>query len=125
MANVVSVLRIEIETPRGNARSKGFKRLLMDSVDESLSTLGHSAKRAIYFHLERSYKVNKVDIPERIEDFAKAIEDIFGDGARLIEIQIMRKLYEKTGYDILNYPPSDDLSFVEYLRAQGSSSNNR
>jgi hypothetical protein len=127
MTKVVSILRIEIASSSEenvltrNAHNKGFRRSLMDSVDESLSTLGCSAKRAIYFHLERSYRVKKTEIPERIEDFANAIEDIFGDGAKLIEIQIMRKLYEKTGYDFLNYPHSDDLSFVEYLQAQDNS----
>ena len=57
------------------------------------------------------------DIPSRIEEFSKALENIFGTGSKIIEIQIMKKLFNKVGYSIKNYPSIHDLTFTEYVAA--------
>jgi hypothetical protein len=66
-----------------------FEELLLEAIDEGFSWLGESEKQTIYFYLEKKYKISKRDIPFRIEDFAEAIEDIFGLGAKLLEIRII------------------------------------
>jgi nucleoside-diphosphate-sugar epimerase len=95
---------------------RSFAKLLLEAVDEGLSSLGDSAKYAIYFHLKKTFNINRRDIPSKIEQFADAIEKIFGFGAKPIEILIMRRLYEKVGW-IVEYPEHKDLVFAEYIAA--------
>ena len=97
--------------------NRGFKKLLLEAVDEGLSLLGDSSKQAIYFYLEKTFKIKKQDIPNKIWEFAKAIEKIFGPGAKILEIQIMKYLYEKVGHDFKYFPEKDDLLFTEYVEA--------
>jgi nucleoside-diphosphate-sugar epimerase len=95
---------------------RSFEKLLLEAVDEGLSSLGDSAKYAIYFHLEKTFNINKRDIPHKIEEFADAIEKIFGLGAKPVEILIMQRLYEKVG-GAVEYPVQKDLVFTEYVAA--------
>jgi hypothetical protein len=93
---------------------KDFERLLLDAIDEGLSSLGESSKQTIYYHLERSFNLRREDIPTRIIAFTQAIENIFGVGANFVEILIMKKLYEKIG-GILIWNESERFGFMEYL----------
>ncbi len=94
-----------------------FGKCLLEAVDESLSFLGESAKQAVYFHLETSFRIKKSEISHRIEEFALAIEDIFEEGAKILEIKIMRKLREKVGPVFEYHSQEDDLSFVDFVKA--------
>jgi len=95
---------------------RSFEKLLLEAVDDGLSSLGDSAKHAIYFHLEKTFNINRRDIPSKIEQFADAIEKIFGFGAKPIEVLIMRRLYEKVG-GVVEYPKHKELVFAEYVAA--------
>jgi hypothetical protein len=94
-----------------------FEEVLLEAIDEGLSLLGESSKQAVYFHLEKTFKMNRVDIPYRIEEFTDAIEKIFGTGAKIIEIQIMKCLFKKVGYSFKHYPKQKNLTFTEYIVA--------
>lgn len=98
------------------SRQRDFDSLLMESVDEALTSLGESAKQSIYYHLEEKFKISRKEIPRRIEDFANGIEKIFGLGAHFIEILIMKKLYEKIGRT-LEWNESKEFIFVNYVEA--------
>jgi hypothetical protein len=97
-------------------KRKAFENLLIEAVDEALTSLGESAKQAIYFHLEKKFKIAKKDIPHRLEDFADGLEKIFGLGANFIEILIMKSLFEKIGQP-LEWNQSKELVFTEYVAA--------
>lgn len=102
--------------------SRSFERLLLEAVDEALSSLVDSTKQSIYFYLEKIFGINRKDIPYKIDEFAKAIEKIFGFGAKFVEIQIMKNLYEKIGNHFEYLPEQDDLVFTEYVKAARSHS---
>lgn len=91
-----------------------FEKILLEAVDDALASLGESAKQSIYFHLEKKFQIRKNDIPTRLTDFANGLENIFGIGAKFLEILIMRKLYEKTG-QTMKWDESKELMFVEYV----------
>jgi len=95
---------------------RDFKKLLLEAIDETLSSLGDSSKRAIYFYLERNFSIEKQDIPNKIEEFTNAIENIFGNGARILEIQIMKHLYENVGSNLGYSPEKGDLFFADYIK---------
>ena len=91
-----------------------FDKFLLEAVDEGLSSIGESSKEAIYFHLERGFKVKKDEIPYKIQDFANAIEKIFGLGASFLEILIMKRLHEKVG-GRFQWDGSKDFAFTAYV----------
>jgi hypothetical protein len=95
---------------------RDFEKLLLEAVDEGLASLGESSKQAIYFHLEKSFIINKQEIPQKIEAFADAIEKIFGAGADSLEILIMKRLFEKVGGNF-ELHDSTDFAFTEYVTA--------
>ena len=97
------------------ARADDFDKLLLEAVDGGLASLGSNAKQTIYSHLEREFNITKREIPDRIEEFVTAIEEIFGVGAQLIEIQIMKSLYGKVRRFCRHFPKQDCLVFVEYV----------
>jgi len=92
-----------------------FEEVLLEAIDEGLSLLGESSKHAVYFHLEKAFKMNRLDIPYRIEDFTDAIEKLFGPGAKILEIHIMKCLFKKVGYNFKHYPKQKNLTFTEYV----------
>jgi hypothetical protein len=96
--------------------TKAFGRLFLEAVDEALASLGDSARQSIYFHLENKFKIERDEIPQRVEDFAEGLEKIFGVGAQVLEILIMKKLYERTGQP-LQWDKSKELIFAEYVAA--------
>lgn len=95
---------------------RDFQKLLLQAVDEGLSSIGESPKKAIYFHLEKTFKIKKHDIPSNIEVFAEAIEKIFGMGADFLEILIMKRLHDKIKVEC-NLDNASELRFIEYLSA--------
>jgi len=93
---------------------RDFEKLLLEAIDEGLASLGESSKEAIYFHLDKSFSIKKQEIPDKVEAFTGAIENIFGWGANFLEILIMEKLHEKVGHD-LKWQEPKELKFTEYL----------
>ena len=89
---------------------------IIDAIDESLASFGESVKPGVYLQLENSYNVKKQDIPNRIEEFATAIEAIFGIGARLIEMKIIETLYS-SAKGFMYIPKSEDLMFEDYVQS--------
>ena len=93
-----------------------FEKLFLEAVDEALASLGDSARQAIYFHLENKFEIARDEIPQRVEDFAGGLGEIFGVGSKFLEILIMKKLYEGIGQP-LQWDKSKELIFTEYVAA--------
>ena len=91
-----------------------FDVLLLEAIDEALSTLGDSIMHTVYFHLERSFHIRKDEIPYRLGAFTQAVENIFGAGANFIEILIMKKLHEKVD-GAMKWNESERFGFTEYV----------
>ena len=100
-------------------RKKRFSEILLESIDRAFLTLGENAKSAIYFHLKTKFAISRKDIPDRIGDFSDALEQIFGLGARQIEILIMKCLNERVGGTYKWVGPKwlvPDLTFTKYVK---------
>ena len=74
-----------------------FDSILTEAIDEALSACGERAKSAFYTYLEKSLSLPKREIPTRIDEFSQALENLFGVGARILEILIMKSLYSRIG----------------------------
>lgn len=97
--------------------SCNFNKLLLEAIDAALSLLGDYSKKIVYFHLEENFNIERQDIPDKIEEFAIAIERVFGQSARILEIEIMKNLFVKMGSTFEYFPKRDDLLFVDYIDA--------
>jgi hypothetical protein len=97
------------------AKTREFDKILVNAVDEALNSLGASIKQSTYFHIENTVKVARNDIPENLEEFQGGLEKIFGTGARLIEILIMKNLHSQIGIPLKM--ESKQLKFIEYIDA--------
>lgn len=95
---------------------RDFGKILLEAIDEGLSSLGQSSRQAIYFHLEKSFNIKKQEIPLRIEGFTDAIEQLFGSGADYLEILIVKRLHEKIGKPGANSVKKESCrGFSEYI----------
>jgi len=97
------------ETPK----AKEFDDLLLTSIDDAFFSLGESVKKSIYFHLEERFSLTRSQIPEKLKKFQTAIEQIFGSGARFLEILIMKNLHLKLGISIAM--ENSQVCFIEYV----------
>ena len=72
-----------------------FNRLFIDVIGETFSSLGESAKTAIYYHLGQKFRIKKDEMSVRVDTFAQALDRLFGIGNRPLEVILMRKLHTK------------------------------
>jgi PAS domain-containing protein len=77
--------------------AKDFERLLLDSIDEALSSVEEKLKNETYAQLE-SLGVPRYEIPRHIGMFTRVIERVFGTGADDLKFLILRRLHEKNGW---------------------------
>jgi hypothetical protein len=75
--------------------SKQFDKILIESIDETLSLLGATVKNEFYLRLEVNFKMEKNDIPQRLEEFMLILHRIFNLGASRLEVKFLRNLDEK------------------------------
>lgn len=91
-----------------------FKIAITETVDESLSQFCNLDKEAVYLRLEKTYKIKKQEIPFKIENFVDAIEQMFGVGAKLIEIKITAALHKRIP-EFIFFPRKGDVDFKEFV----------
>src|SRR3989304_1118859 len=106
---------MQLPENRKNKRSTSLETTIMTAVDYSLSSFGDSFKQVIYFQLENTFHIKKQEIPQRIDEFAAAIEEMFGIGATLIEMKILKALHEQVP-GFVHFPRGDDLIFTDYVK---------
>jgi hypothetical protein len=100
---------------RGKASTRKFEKVLMNAVDDSLSSFGESFKQAVYFQLEQKFHIHRWEIPQKIDEFAEAIEGMFGVGAALIEMKILKALHNQVP-NFVHFPRGDSLVFTDYVK---------
>jgi len=91
----------------------GFEKVLVEAVDEGLAILGESVTHTIYYHVRSKYQVKREEIPQKLEAFQKALEAMFGAGAKILEKSIAKSLYTKLG---LNFTDHWSWTIVDYVK---------
>jgi hypothetical protein len=89
-----------------------FDKTLLEAVDHALLSLGESPRKAIYYHLDKSFKLHKEEIPADTSEFSQALNAIFGPGAEVIKKIILKDLYSKLKLD---FEEKTSLEFVDYI----------
>jgi len=94
-----------------------FEEQLLEAIDEAFSSIGEGCRQAIYYHLEKKYKLAKQNIPSQIEKFSEAIERIFDVGAKVLEIRIINNLYRKMECSFPYLFNKNSLDFINYVES--------
>lgn len=74
-----------------------LRKILQEAVEEGLSVLGESGKRATMFHMKNTFEIKIEDASFNIKEFTDALRVIFGPGAIFLEQIILEKLCNKIG----------------------------
>ena len=98
-----------------NPHSNLLETTILTAVDNSLLSFGDSFKQVIYFQLETNFHLKPSEIPQRIDEFAAAIEEMFGIGATLIEMKILKAIHDQVP-SFVHFPRGDDLVFTDYMK---------
>ena len=91
-----------------------FKSTVIETVDESFASFSNLDMQAVYLHLENTFKIKKQEIPYKIEGFTDAIEQMFGNGAKLIEMRIIEALHKRIP-EFVFFPKKADIGLKEYI----------
>lgn len=113
--SMIEMNQVCLNEKNSKLHNGNFEKLLTEAVDNAFSSLFHSHKQNLYSHLQRCYNINRQGIPYNVDDFVNALQEIFGSGAKLVEIEIMKSLYAL----VQNYTfalNQSELSFTEYVR---------
>ena len=96
--------------------ASSFQEILIETIDQVLTNRGWLTKNAVYRFLETNYNLRKKDIPHNIGEFVKALEEMFGAGALLIEIEVMKNMRQKI--PSLKLEAEDaDFDFKKYIES--------
>lgn len=61
-------------------------KISFEIIDSALSSsLGDTVKEAIFWHFEKRTGISRNDIPNHIEEFNQFLDDLFGEGSKVIK----------------------------------------
>ena len=89
-----------------------LRKALLEAVDHGLQVPGEIVRAAIYDRIEKSYGLKREEIPERLEAFHNALEDLLGRSAKVMERVIAKSLYSRLE---LNFTAHDSWTLVDYV----------
>jgi ribosomal protein L5 len=102
---------------------KAYRRAHADDEDDTVfkvvdrvltQIFGEKATHLIYRHLERNYSLRSNEIAEKIDVFAKGLEDFLNSGAYIVERRILEDL--QSGCELTREPELVHADFVDQVR---------
>jgi len=93
-----------------------FDKTLLEAVDHALLAFGESPRKAIYYHLRKSFQLQRENIPEDTDKFSQALNTIFGPGAEVIEKLIVKNLYNKLNLSFEEKASFETLDYISLAR---------
>lgn len=89
-----------------------FDRALLKAVDETFYSLGETVQKAMYFHLETTFRIKKREVPRKVEDLDEALRMIFKDGTIFLERMILEKMCKELE---VKFEEKANFDFVEAI----------
>ena len=93
-----------------------FEAAMTEAVDESLTSFKNVDKQKIYVHLEEAFEIKKQEIPCKIEEFVDAMGQMFGIGAKIVEIRIMEAVHKRMP-EFMFTPKRGNVIFKDYVKS--------
>lgn len=85
--------------------------IILDAIDQGLSALGENPKKALWYCLEKDFKIDRHKVPENLEAFEETLKGFFGLGYSFLEALFRQHLQNATGEDLKCYK-----SFADCIR---------
>ena len=95
-----------------------FGSAVLGAVDDGLFVYGEPARHALYYSVEAKYHVKREQIPDRIEEFHKAIGELCGYGGRVTERLIAKSRYSRLGLDFAEHKEWGLVMYVRHARKE-------
>lgn len=73
---------------------------LLQATDHGLLALGEIASESVYNRIEKTHGVRREEIPQKLDIFHKALVDLLGAGASVVEKLIAKNLYSRLGLNL-------------------------
>jgi hypothetical protein len=89
-----------------------LRETLLHAIDDGLGVPGEIVRTAIYDRIERSYQLRREEIPEKLETFHQALQDLTGAGGKVMEKLIAKSLYRRLK---LNFTQHDGWTLIDYV----------
>jgi hypothetical protein len=91
-------------------------KALLEAVDQGLLVPGEIVRAAIYDRIEKTYGLKREEIPEKLEVFHRALEDLLGRSAEVMERLIAKSLYSRLGLDFTKHDSWTLLDYVNHAK---------
>lgn len=106
----------EVTMSPSTGSSVDVRVALVQAVDEALLVPGEIVRTAIYERIERSYQVRREDIPEKVEAFHKALEELLGSSAKVMEKIIAKSFYTRLGMNFTEHANCTLMDYVNHVK---------
>ncbi len=106
-----TIFEIEITVKQQKPK---YEIAIIQAIDKVFTGLGENIKLAIYKNLLNQFSINKEQIPKMIERFASALESMFGESAKLLELKILEEL-QHTAQQFQFRPKNKEIVFTEWI----------
>ncbi len=90
-----------------------FDEAFSEAVDEAFSSLGESAKQAVYWYVTSKPGLSRNELGSHVDAFAAALEGFFRSGSSVMEMLILQRLSSLTGIEL---KPDDFRQFVDAVK---------
>ena len=90
-----------------------IKRALLDAIDFGLLAPGEIVRATIYERIERSYQVRREEIPDNLDTFHKALQELLGKSAEVVRRLIAKNLYNRLD---LKFTKHENWTLADYVR---------
>jgi|HubBroStandDraft_6_1064221.scaffolds.fasta_scaffold963826_2 hypothetical protein len=78
-------------------KEESFNEIFAEAVDAAFSSLGDSAKHAVYWYITQKAGIEKNELASHVETLTPALEGFFQGGSSIIEMMILQNLSSRTG----------------------------
>jgi hypothetical protein len=90
--------------------------IVIKAIDKGLSALGESPKQAVWYCLEKDFKLDRTKVPENLKAFEETLKKFFGLGYGFLDALFRVNLQQATGENFEGYKTFADC--VQALRVK-------
>lgn len=90
------------------------KRALLDAVDYGLLAPGVIVRATIYERIERGYQIRREEIPDKLDTFHKALQELLGKSAEVVKRLIAKNLYSRLDLEFTEHENWTLADYVHY-----------
>ena len=91
--------------------------ILIESIHETIAQLlSLGIAETLFKHLERTYSIEKDEIPDRLDALVSILDNTLGESAKIVEKTIAVRFYSRLGLSFSNDPHKTLVDFVEHAK---------